>query len=87
TVTEAALGAIIEVPTIDGRTKIKIPQGTQTGQKLRIRGKGVKMPDGTRGDEYVLIKVVLPPKIDERGKKLLEELGRINPYDPRKNLW
>ncbi len=87
TVTEAALGAIIDVPTIDGPTKIRIPPGTQTGQRLRIKGRGARMPDGSRGDEYVLIKVVIPPKIDERGKKLLEELGRINPYDPRKDLW
>ncbi len=88
TVAEAMLGATIEVPVIDGFAKIKLPPGTQSGSKLRIRGKGVPSPSGTsRGDEYVVVKIVLPPRIDEKTRRLVEELDRINPYDPRRNLW
>jgi molecular chaperone DnaJ len=89
TVTEAALGAKIEVPTIDGRALLKIPPGTQSGQKLRLREKGVPsaVKEGARGDEIVEIKLV-PPKItDERSKEILRELAKLNPEDPREELW
>jgi molecular chaperone DnaJ len=89
TVTEAALGAKIEVPTIDGRALLRIPPGTQSGQKLRLREKGVPsaVKEGARGDEIVEIKLV-PPKItDERSKEILRELAKLNPEDPREELW
>jgi molecular chaperone DnaJ len=87
--TEAALGAKIEVPTIDGRTLLKIPPGTQSGQKLRLRAKGVPSAtkDGVRGDEIVEIKVTVPMPRDERTKELLRELAQLNPEDPRSELW
>jgi molecular chaperone DnaJ len=87
--TEAALGAKIEVPTIDGRTLLKIPPGTQSGQKLRLREKGVPSAtkDGARGDEIVEIKVTVPMPRDERTKQLLRELAQLNPEDPRAELW
>ena len=87
--TEAALGAKIEVPTIDGRTLLKIPPGTQSGQKLRLREKGVPSAtkEGTRGDEIVEVKVTVPMPRDERTKELLRELARLNPEDPRAELW
>jgi len=87
--TEAALGAKIEVPTIDGRTLLKIPPGTQSGQKLRLREKGVPSAtkDGVRGDEIVEIKVTVPMPRDERTKELLRELAQLNPEDPRAELW
>jgi len=87
--TEAALGAKIEVPTIDGRTLLKIPPGTQSGQKLRLREKGVPSAtkDGARGDEIVEIKVTVPMPRDERTKELLRELAQLNPEDPRAELW
>jgi len=87
--TEAALGAKIEVPTIDGRTLLKIPPGTQSGQKLRLREKGVPSAtkDGVRGDEIVEIKVTVPMPRDERTKQLLRELAQLNPEDPRAELW
>lgn len=88
TIKEAVLGAEIQVPTIDGLTKIKIPPCTQGGQKLRIKGKGVYAArSAPRGDQYVLIHITVPKKVDEKTKELIEELEKINPYDPRKGLW
>ncbi|HXG34736.1 MAG TPA: molecular chaperone DnaJ [Bryobacteraceae bacterium] len=88
TVTEAALGAKIEVPTIDGRALLKIPMGTQSGQKFRMREKGVfNSRKGTRGDQIVEI-IVQPPKVrDERTKEILRELAVLNPEDPRAEIW
>ena len=87
--TEAALGAKIEVPTIDGRALLKIPPGTQSGQKLRLREKGVPSAtkEGVRGDEIVEITITVPMPRDERTKELLRELAKLNPEDPRADLW
>jgi molecular chaperone DnaJ len=87
--TEAALGAKVEVPTIDGRALLKIPPGTQSGQKLRLREKGVPSAtkEGVRGDEIVEITVTVPMPRDERTKELLRELAKLNPEDPREELW
>src|SRR5438477_4811437 len=89
TATEAALGAKIEVPTIDGRAQLKIPPGTQSGQKLRLREKGVPSAtkEGHRGDEIVEIKVTVPMPRDEKTKEILRELAKLNPEDPRAELW
>jgi molecular chaperone DnaJ len=89
TATEAALGGKIEVPTIDGRTLLKIPPGTQSGQKLRLREKGVPSAtkEGARGDEIVEVKVTVPMPRDEKTKELLRELAKLNPEDPRAELW
>ncbi len=89
TITEAALGAKIEVPTIDGRTQLKIPPGTQTGQKLRLREKGVvsSSAEGTRGDQIVEVSIAVPKLQDERSKEILRELARLNPEDPRTALF
>ncbi|MDP9038646.1 MAG: J domain-containing protein [Acidobacteriota bacterium] len=93
TVAEAALGAKIDVPTIDthdggGRTQLKIPPGTQTGQRLRLREKGVPSAsqEGARGDQIVEVKIVVPRVQDERSKEILRELARLNPEDPRAAL-
>jgi molecular chaperone DnaJ len=90
TITEAALGAKVEVPTIDGMSTIKIPPGTQSGQKLRLRGKGAPtLRDSSgerRGDEFVEVQVMVPRVADERTKEILRELARLNPEDPRKDL-
>jgi molecular chaperone DnaJ len=89
TATEAALGAKIEVPTIDGRALLKITPGTQSGQKLRLREKGVPSAtrEGARGDEIVEIAVTVPMPRDERTKELLRELAKLNPEDPREDMW
>ena len=93
TVAEAALGAKIEVPTIDthdggGRTQLKIPPGTQTGQKLRLREKGVPSVtrEGARGDQIIEVKVIVPKLQDERSKEILRELAKLNPEDPRAEM-
>ena len=87
--TEAALGAKIEVPTIDGRALLKVPPGTQSGQKLRLREKGVPSAtkEGIRGDEIVEVKVTVPMPRDEKTKELLRELAKLNPEDPRAELF
>ena len=89
TATEAALGAKIEVPTIDGRALLKVPPGTQSGQKLRLREKGVPSAtkEGVRGDEIVEVKVTVPMPRDEKTKELLRELAKLNPEDPREELF
>jgi molecular chaperone DnaJ len=89
TMTEAALGAKIEVPTIDGRALLRIPPGTQSGQKLRLREKGVPsaVKEGKRGDEIVEVKITVPMPRDEKTKELLREVARLNPEDPRAELW
>jgi len=94
TVMEAALGAKIDVPTIDGvgegagRSQLKIPPGTQTGQKLRMREKGVPSAtrEGLRGDQIVEVKIVVPKVQDERSKEILRELQKLNPEDPRAEM-
>ena len=89
TVTEASLGAKIEVPTVDGRALLKIPPGTQSEQKLRLREKGVPsaVKEGARGDEIVEVKLIAPKITDERSKEILRELAKLNPEDPREALW
>lgn len=87
TVTEAALGAKVEVPTLDGPSTIRIPPGTQSGQKLRLRGKGAPSLRGNaRGDQFVEVQVVVPRVADERTKAIMRELARLNPEDPRQEL-
>jgi molecular chaperone DnaJ len=86
---EAALGARIEVPTIDGRSQLRVPPGTQSGQKLRLREKGVPSAtkDGHRGDEIVEIKIVVPEARDLKVRELWQELQKLNTDDPRAELW
>jgi molecular chaperone DnaJ len=88
TVSEATLGAKIEVPTIDGRSLVRIPPGTNSGSTLRLREKGVPSArDGARGDQYVEIQVVVPKPTDERVRNLMKELATVEPADPRKDLF
>lgn len=89
TVPEAALGAKIEVPTLEGRSQLRVPPGTSSGQKLRLREKGVPWVrhPGRRGDLYVELQVVVPKPTDERVRKLLRELERLEPEDPRRELF
>jgi molecular chaperone DnaJ len=87
-VTEAGLGSKIEVPTVDGRALLKIPQGTQTGQKFRLREKGVyNSRKNKRGDQIVEISIQAPDVRDERTREILKELARLDPKDPRAELW
>ncbi len=85
---EATLGSKIEVPTIDGRSIVRIPPGTNCGKTLRLREKGVTSArNGSRGDQYVEIQVVVPQPTDERVRNLMKELENVAPADPRKDLF
>ena len=85
---EAGLGAKIEVPTIDGRALLKVPQGTQNGQKFRLREKGVaNTRKNTRVDEIVEVVIQAPKVQDERIKELLRDLSQVNKDDPRGEIW
>ncbi len=77
------------MPTIDGRTQLKIPPGTQAGQKLRLREKGVPsaVREGTRGDQIVEVKIVVPKVQDERSKEILREFAKLNDEDVRAQLF
>ncbi len=88
TVSEAALGARIEVPTIDGRALLKVPTGTQSGQRFRLREKGAaSLRTGTRGDQYVEVRIVLPKVLDERQKEMLKDFARLTRDDPRAEIY
>jgi molecular chaperone DnaJ len=88
TVSEAGLGAKIEVPTIDGRALLKVPQGTQNGQKFRLREKGVmNTRKDKRGDKIVEVAIHAPKVQDERVKELLRELSQADKEDPRAAIW
>jgi molecular chaperone DnaJ len=85
---EAGLGAKIEVPTIDGRALLKIPQGTHNGQKFRLREKGVpNSRSGRRGDQIVEAVIQAPVVQDERSRELLREYAQLHPEDPRAAIW
>jgi len=89
TVPEASLGAKVEVPTIDGRAQVRIPPGTNSGKKLRLREKGAPSArrSGKRGDQIVEVQVVVPKPEDERVRNLLKELSKIDPEDPRAEIF
>jgi len=89
TVTEASLGAKVEVPTIDGRAQVRIPPGTNSGQKLRLREKGAPSVRhaGKRGDQIVEVQVVVPKPEDERVRNLLRELDKVEHQDPRQEIF
>ncbi|MGA7106267.1 MAG: J domain-containing protein [Terracidiphilus sp.] len=89
TVAEASLGAKVDVPTIEGRAQLKIPPGTQSGQKLRMRERGVESAShpGQRGDQIVSIEVIVPHLQDERSREIMRELAKLNNQDPRVTLF
>jgi len=87
TLPEAALGAKIEVPTITGKAQLRIPPGTQSGQRFRLRERGAPSLRGnTHGDQYVEVRVALPKLIDEDTKELLRQFARRNPENPRADM-
>jgi molecular chaperone DnaJ len=84
---EAALGIKCEVPSLDGPARLRVPPGTQSGQRFRLRERGVASPrTGRRGDLVVEVRVVLPTLLDERSKDLMREFGRINSENVRREL-
>jgi curved DNA-binding protein len=83
---EAALGTKVEVPTLEGSTvTLAIPPGTQSGQKLRMRGMGLPKRKGENGDQYVEIRIMVPRELTQRERELFMELSRVSRFSPRKN--
>ena len=80
---EAVLGSTIEVPTIEGKAEVKVPAGSQGGQRLRLRGQGLNKRGGGRGDLYVRLKVVVPTHPTDREKELYRELSGVSHFNPR----
>jgi len=88
TITEAALGAKIDLPTLDGVRTVTIPPGTASGARLRLSGLGVANPKtGERGDQFVVIKIAPPSKPTTEQERLLKELAATNASSPREGLW
>jgi molecular chaperone DnaJ len=87
TMKEAAFGDKIEIPIVDGTVWLTLPPAVQTGQQLKLKGKGVPhFGGGGVGDHYVTIKVVTPTGLSERAKELLREIDKMHPSDPRKDI-
>src|SRR5438876_905804 len=79
----ADLGTEVQVPTLDGPVSMRIPPGSQAGQRLRLRGKGLPRRDGTRGDQYVRFVLVTPKSVGPRERELYKELGKLSTENPR----
>ena len=80
---EAALGARVSVPTLDGQKEMTIPQGAQGGQRLRLKGQGLNRRRGARGDQYARLKIVIPSRLTEREKELFQKLSSESKFDAR----
>ena len=89
TPSEAVLGAKVEVPTLsEGMVTVTVPPGTSSGQKLRLRGKGVMNPKTKqRGDQYCVVKIVVPKRADDRVRNLYQQIAELIPENPRTGLW
>lgn len=86
TPSEAVLGTEVEVPTLQGRVRLKIRPGARSGQKMRVAGKGMAKPGGGHGDLYAIVQVVTPPEPTPRERELYEELSRVAAFDPRRHF-
>jgi curved DNA-binding protein len=82
---EAALGAVVPVDTPGGEAKVRVPAGSSTGRRLRLRGQGMPNPKGRPGDLYAEVKVLVPPRLSARERELFEELARVSDFDPRRS--
>lgn len=80
---EAVLGTHVDIPTLHGKVSIKIPAGTASGQKLRVRGKGLPVREGGHGDLYVVVQIEVPTKVTEAEKELWEKLAKESSFKPR----
>ena len=84
---EAALGAEVDVPTLEGRVTMKVPAGSKGGQKLRLAGKGLPRPGSGAGDLYAALDIVVPATLTEQERKLYEALREASRFDPRAGRW
>lgn len=83
---EAALGASVEVPTLAGTVKLKVPGGTGSGQKLRLTSRGLPKPQGGAGDLFAVVQIVVPASLSERERALYEQLAEKSDFDPRRHF-
>lgn len=84
-VSEALLGGSVEVPSLDGPATVKVPAGTSSGTRLRLKGKGIRDAKSKAvGDEYAVVKIVVPRTLSPRGQELARQLAETDPYDPRR---
>jgi curved DNA-binding protein len=81
---EAALGASVPVPTLDGDAKVKVPAGSSSGRRLRLRGQGFPDRSGNRGDLYAVVQIRVPPKLSREERELFEQLASVSDFDPRR---
>jgi curved DNA-binding protein len=81
---EAALGATVPVPTLDGSAKVKVPAGSSSSRRLRLKGEGMPGPGGRKGDLYASVRIVVPKKLEKRERELFEELASVSRFDPRR---
>ncbi len=87
TVSEATLGAKVEIPTLDGKATVTVPPGTDGGARLRLRGKGIPgVGSAPAGDLYAVVQIRVPRELDDRGREAVAELARFEPEDPRGGL-
>jgi curved DNA-binding protein len=80
---EAALGATVAVPTLEGRTRVKVPPGSSSGRRLRLRGEGMPGPKGQTGDLYATVKIEVPKSLSKEERELFEQLAEVSNFDPR----
>jgi curved DNA-binding protein len=80
---EAALGATVPVPTLHGSAKVRVPAGSSSGRRLRLKGEGMPGPGGRKGDLYASVRIVVPKKLEKRERELFEELAMVSRFDPR----
>jgi curved DNA-binding protein len=81
---EAALGATVPVEGPGGPAKVKVPSGSSSGRRLRLRKRGLPNPNGDPGDLYAEVRIMVPPRMNSREKELFEDLARVSDFDPRR---
>ena len=86
TPSEAVLGGDVEIPTLDGRVKMKLPPGVPSGKRLRLANKGYPTENGDRGDQLVEILVLIPKEISDEERELYEKLRQVESFKPRQDL-
>jgi curved DNA-binding protein len=82
---EAALGASVAVDTPGGEAKVRVPAGSSTGRRLRLKGRGMPNPRGTPGDLYAEVAIMVPKEVTDAERRLFEELSRVSGFDPRRD--
>ena len=85
TIAEAALGAHVEVPTLEGPVTLSVPPGTGSGAKLRVKGRGIQRGE-EKGDQFVVVKVIVPKNLDDEAKELVRQLQAKAPVDARADV-